>query len=95
MVKKRNQPEVEVLVQWTNRTVEDAIWEYYHNLAMRYLNFCLEDKTDLEGNALSATEIQSWLGTVEMEFELVNRGRGKEIGLLVQQGDLGLSYNWE
>jgi hypothetical protein len=32
---------------------------------------------------------------VEMEFELVNRGRGKEIGLLVQQGDLGLSYNWE
>jgi hypothetical protein len=44
---------------------------------------------------MSATEIQSWLGAVEMEFELVNRGRGKEIELLVQQGDLGLSYNWE
>jgi cell division protein FtsL len=44
IVKKNNQVEVEVLVQWSNLQVEDATWASYEELKQQFAIDQLEDK---------------------------------------------------
>jgi hypothetical protein len=91
MVKRNNQPEVQVLVKWANRVEEDATWEYYTELGAQFPNFCLEDKTTFEEGVLSAIDAGTWLGAVGEMFELVNGRESNTHGLCGVNGKMGFT----
>jgi Chromo (CHRromatin Organisation MOdifier) domain len=68
MVKKRNVPVVEVLVQWANLAAEDATWENYEELIHQFPINCLEDKPISEMGAMSG---ERGLVNVILKFESV------------------------
>jgi hypothetical protein len=77
IVMRDNVVAVEVLIQWANLLVEEISWEEYDKLVQQFSNVCLEDKTKIEGEVLSALilsgSVNSGLVTVELEFDLVMR----------------------
>jgi Chromo (CHRromatin Organisation MOdifier) domain len=91
MVKRNNQPAVQVLVKWANRAEEDATWEYYTELGAQFPNFCLEDKTTFEEGVLLAIDAGTWLGAVGERFELVNGRESNTNGLCGANGKTGFT----
>jgi hypothetical protein len=65
LVKKHNQPAVQVLVKWTNIIEENATWKYYKELGMQFPNFCLDDKQEFEEGVLSVFNTDNWLEPLE------------------------------
>jgi Chromo (CHRromatin Organisation MOdifier) domain len=84
ILKRNNQVAVEVLVQWANLPAEEASWEDYQSLIEQFPEICLEDKTNLENRALSATQLmradQSRLVVVREIIESVNSGNEGNAG---------------
>jgi Chromo (CHRromatin Organisation MOdifier) domain len=91
MVKKKNQSVMKVLVQWSNLAEDDSTWEEYPELRKQFPHFCLEDKTVIEGEAMSGLELYSGLGVVWKLFVLVNQAEDISLRRLWALSELG----WE
>jgi transposase InsO family protein len=52
-IKRNNVAVPQILVSWTNLPAEDASWEDYDDIAVRFPQFILEDKNRFEGGRVS------------------------------------------
>ncbi|KAJ4756090.1 polyprotein [Rhynchospora pubera] len=83
VIKRNNEPVVQWLIQWFNRSPEEATWEDYESVSKEYPKFILEGKNLLKRGELSGEikfsipsklEISNErkLGTVGMRIDPVN-----------------------
>ncbi|KAJ4814811.1 polyprotein [Rhynchospora pubera] len=61
IIKRANAAVVQLLIQWVNRSVEEATWEDYEVIKNRYPNFklTLEDKNLVMGGEMSGIEMKN------------------------------------
>ncbi|GJW19996.1 zinc finger BED domain-containing protein RICESLEEPER 2-like protein [Tanacetum coccineum] len=65
LAKKGNAAAVYVLVQWTNGTIDNATWELYDDIALRFPEFDLN--MTLESNSVNQTPVEVDLSDMEEE----------------------------
>ncbi|KAJ1703813.1 hypothetical protein LUZ63_003592 [Rhynchospora breviuscula] len=57
MVKRKNVPIPQVLIQWFNKSEKDATWEDFDEIKEKYPTFILGDKNSLKGKGVLQAEI--------------------------------------
>jgi Chromo (CHRromatin Organisation MOdifier) domain len=63
IIKRKNEPVVQILIKWENIMGEDSTWEDYGEIANKYSDFILKDKNVVMGEGMSGEykrEQQCW-----------------------------------
>ncbi|KAJ1694535.1 hypothetical protein LUZ63_011233 [Rhynchospora breviuscula] len=68
LIKRRNAPIAQILVQWQNQPVEEASWEDYDVIKQKFPTAILEDKDGFIGEGMSdtAADLGVTIGTIDM-----------------------------
>ena len=84
IVKYQNSPRVQILVKWSNTSLDESTWENYDEIERRYPKFLLEDKEAVKANVLKIlkdaydVEEEDFLSA---ELEIVPAGKARDMGL--------------
>ncbi|KAJ3701343.1 hypothetical protein LUZ61_005048 [Rhynchospora tenuis] len=58
LIKRRNQPIAQILVQWKDQPAEEATWEDYTSLTLRFPGAILEDKDPFKRGGMSGVQTE-------------------------------------
>ncbi|KAJ1703891.1 hypothetical protein LUZ63_003670 [Rhynchospora breviuscula] len=78
LIKRRNEPIPQILVQWQDQPPEEASWEDYDVIKQKYPTAILEDKDNFIGEGMSHSISQ--LGVTVGTIDPVNKDTGQKRG---------------